>query len=96
MAISISLVNFTEQGIKGIKESPGRAKAFRDLAKKNGVNVRDIFWTVGRYDMVVISEGTDEAMTATLLSIARLGNVRTETLRGMDAETFQRVLEKVG
>ncbi len=96
MAISISLVNFTEQGIKGIKESPGRAKAFRELAKKNGVTVRDIFWTVGRYDMVVISEGTDEAMTATLLSIARLGNIRTETLRGMDAETFQRVLEKVG
>ncbi len=95
MAISISLVNFTEQGIKGIKESPGRAKAFRDLAKKNGVTVRDIFWTIGRYDMVVISEGTDEAMTATLLSIARLGNVRTETLRGMDAETFQRILDKV-
>ena len=95
MAISISLVNFTEQGIKGIKESPGRVKAFRDLAKKNGVTVRDIFWTVGRYDMVVISEGSDEAMTATLLSVARLGNVRTETLRGMDAETFQRVLEKV-
>jgi uncharacterized protein with GYD domain len=96
MAISISLVNFTEQGIKGIKESPARVKAFRDLAKKNGVTVRDVFWTAGRYDMVVISEGSDEAMTATLLSIARLGNVRTETLRGMDAETFQRVLEKVG
>ena len=96
MAINISLVNFTEQGIKQIKESPQRAKAFRDLCKKNGVTVRDMYWTVGRYDMVVITEGTDEAMTATLLAVSRLGNVRTETLRAMDQETFQRVLEKVG
>jgi len=95
MAINISLVNFTEQGIKGIKDSPQRAKAFRDLCKKNGVTVRDLYWTVGRYDMVVVTEGSDEAMTATLLSISRLGNVRTETLRGMDQEAFQRILEKV-
>jgi uncharacterized protein with GYD domain len=95
MAINISLVNFTDQGIKGVKDSPQRAKAFRDLCKKNGVTVRDIFWTAGRYDMVVITEGSDEALTATLLSVGRLGNVRSETLRGMDQETFQRILEKV-
>ena len=96
MAINISLVNFTDQGIKQIKDSPQRAKAFRDLCKKSGVTVKDIYWTAGRYDMVVIAEGSDEAMTAALLNVARLGNVRSETLRGMDQETFQRVLEKVG
>jgi uncharacterized protein with GYD domain len=95
MAINISLVNFTEQGIKNVNDSPKRAKAFRDLAKKNGVTVRDIFWCVGRYDMIVITEGSDEAMTASLLAIAKRGNVRTETLRAMDAETFERVLQKV-
>jgi uncharacterized protein with GYD domain len=95
MAINISLVNFTEQGIKGVKDSPKRAQAFRDMAKKQGVSVRDIYWTSGQYDMVVIAEGTDDALAAVLLSVGRLGNVRTQTLRAMDLEAFQRVLAKV-
>ena len=95
MAINISLINYTEQGIKSIKDSPKRAQAFRELAKKHGVNVRDIYWTTGQYDMVVITEGTDEALATVLLSVAKLGNVRSQTLRGLDQETFQRVLGKV-
>ena len=95
MAIDISLVNFTEQGIKSIKDSPKRAQGFRDLAKKHGVSVRDIYWTAGQYDMVVITEGTEEALATVLLSVAKLGNVRSQTLRAMDQETFQRVLGKV-
>ncbi len=95
MAINISLVNFTEQGIKSIKDSPKRAQGFRDLAKKHGVSVRDIYWTAGQYDMVVITEGTEEALATVLLSVAKLGNVRSQTLRAMDQETFQRVLGKV-
>jgi uncharacterized protein with GYD domain len=95
MAINISLVNYTEQGIKSIKDSPRRAQAFRELAKKHGVSVRDIYWTTGQYDMVVIAEGTDEALATVLLSVAKLGNVRSQTLRALDQETFQRVLGKV-
>ncbi len=95
MAINISLVNYTEQGIKSIKDSPKRAQGFRDLAKKHGVSVRDIYWTAGQYDMVVITEGTEEALATVLLSVAKLGNVRSQTLRAMDQETFQRVLGKV-
>ena len=95
MAINISLVNFTEQGIKSIKDSPKRVQGFRDLAKKHGVSVRDIYWTTGQYDMVVIAEGTDEALATVLLSVAKLGNVRSQTLRAMDQETFQRVLGKM-
>lgn len=95
MAINISLVNFTEQGIRSIKDSPKRGQAFRELAKKHGVSVRDIYWTTGQYDMVVVTEGTDEALATVLLSVAKLGNVRSQTLRAMDQETFQRVLSKV-
>jgi uncharacterized protein with GYD domain len=95
MAISISLVSFTEQGIRNVKESPQRAAAFRELAKRNGVTIRELFWCIGRYDLVTIVEGDEEAITATLLSIAKLGNVRTETLRALDLETFQRILQKV-
>jgi len=95
MAISITLANFTDQGIKNIKDSPQRAKAFRDMATKHGVTVRDLYWTMGQYDLVTITEGTDEALAALTLSVARLGNVRTQSLRAMDLETMQRVLEKV-
>lgn len=95
MAINVSLVNFTDQGIRNIKESPARVKAFRDLCKKHGVNVRDMYWTLGQYDMVVITEGPEEALSTVMLSVAKLGNVRTQSLRAMDAETWQRVLEKV-
>jgi uncharacterized protein with GYD domain len=95
MAINISLVNFTDQGIRNIKDSPKRVQAFRELAKKHGASVRELYWTTGHYDMVVITEGADEALSAVLLSVAKLGNVRTQTLRAMDFETFQRVLAKV-
>ncbi len=96
MAINVSLVNFTDQGIRNIKESPQRARAFRELCKQHSVQVREMLWTTGPYDIVVITEGTEEALTTVLLSVAKLGNVRTQSLRAMDQEAFQRVLEKVG
>lgn len=95
MAINVSLVSYTEQGIRNVKDSPQRAKAFREMAKKGGVTVREILWTVGQYDMVVITEGPEEALSAVLLSVAKLGNVRTQSMRAMDGETWQRVLDKV-
>src|SRR5262245_57263509 len=95
MAINVSLVNFTDQGIRNIQDSPQRARAFREVCKQNGVQVRELLWTTGAYDMVVITEGPEDALSAVLLSAAKLGNIRTQSLRGMDQEAFQRVLEKV-
>jgi uncharacterized protein with GYD domain len=95
MAINVSLVNYTDQGIRNIKDAPQRARAFRELCKQQGVHVRELLWTSGPYDMVVITEGPEDALAAVLLSVAKLGNVRTQSLRGMDLESFQRVLEKV-
>lgn len=95
MAINVSLVNFTDQGIRSIKDSPQRARAFREMCKQQGVQVREMLWTSGPYDMVVITEGAEDALSAVLLSTARLGNVRTQSLRAMDQEGFQRVLEKL-
>lgn len=95
MAINVSLVNFTEQGIRNVKDSPQRARAFRDLCKQQGVQVRELLYTTGAFDLVVITEGPEDALSAVLLSAAKLGNVRTQSMRAMDLETFQRVLEKV-
>ena len=69
-------------GSSQCEELSKRAEAFKEMAKKHGVTVRDIYWTQGRYDVVTITEAPDDmAATALSLSIAGLGNVRTETLR---------------
>ena len=95
MATFVSLVNFTDQGIRNVKDSPKRAEAIKATAKKLGVTVKEIYWTVGRYDVVVVMEGDDEAVTSTLLKIGSLGNVRSETLRAFSAADMGRILSNV-
>jgi len=95
MATFISLVNFTDQGIRSVKDSPKRAEAVKATAKKLGVTVKEVYWTVGRYDVVVVMEGDDEAVTSTLLKIGSLGNVRSETLRAFSAADMGRILANV-
>ena len=92
MATFISLVNFTEQGARNIKESPARAEAFTKMAESLGVKVKGIHWTIGAYDLVVAVEGSDEAVTAALLKVGAGGNVRTHTLRAYDAREFTKIL----
>ena len=60
MITYVALVNFTDQGIRTAKDTMKRADAFKDMAKKFGVTVREFFWTYGRYDMVAINEAPDE------------------------------------
>jgi len=96
MATFIVLGNFTEQGIRSIKESPKRSDAFKALAAKAGVKVKDIYWTLGHYDIVTIVEAPDTATATSLgLAIASLGNVRTETLTAFSAEEFGKILAKM-
>ncbi len=92
MATFISLANFTDQGIRDVKESPRRYEAFRVMAEKLGVTVKSVHYTVGRYDLVVILEGSEEAVTAALLKAGSLGNIRTETLRGFSVEEMRKVV----
>lgn len=95
MATFIALVNFTDQGIRNIKDSPDRYEAFRTMAEKLGVAVKGFHYTVGRYDLVVVMEGTDEAVTTALLKVGSLGNVRTETLRGFSLEEMKRIVGRM-
>ena len=96
MVTYIVLSKFTDQGIRNAKESPKRADAFKQLAKTVGVTVKEIFWTVGRYDIVTIVEAPDEPSAMTLnLSLAALGNVRTETLRGFSAAEMKTIVGKM-
>ena len=96
MALYIVLANFTEQGIRNVKDSPKRAEAFRDMAKKCGVTVKDTFWTLGQYDIVAILEAPDDvSITALGLSLGTLGNVRTQTLRAFSSADTKSVLGKM-
>jgi len=96
MATYIVLAHFSDQGICGVKDSPKRADAFKALAKKAGANVKELYWTLGSYDIVAIVEAPDvETITAIGLSIGKLGIVRTETLRAFSKAEMAAILNKV-
>jgi len=92
MATFISLLNFTDQGIRDIKDSPNRAEAFTGMASKLGLTVKSLHWTTGNYDLVVVTEGSDEAAMAALLSAGSLGNVRSQTLRAFSASEIKKII----
>jgi uncharacterized protein with GYD domain len=97
MATYVVLVNYTEQGIRNVKDTTKRADAVRDLAKKFGATVREFYWTMGKYDLVVIFDAPDDAvMTALSLTIAQAGNVRTQTMRAFLRDEVNGMLAKVG
>ena len=60
MAIYCVLGSFTEQGVRNAKDSPKRAEAFKEMARKCGVTVKDVYWAQGQYDVVTILEASDE------------------------------------
>jgi uncharacterized protein with GYD domain len=96
MATYIILANFTDQGIRNVKDTPKRADAFKDMAKNCGVTVKEMYWTLGAYDIVAIVESPDDmAVTALGLSTGSKGNVRTQTMRAFSAADMATVLGKV-
>ncbi|BCR03653.1 GYD domain-containing protein [Desulfuromonas versatilis] len=92
MATFITLINFTDQGIRNVKDSPARFEAFKAMAESLGLTVKSAYWTVGNYDIVIVVEGPEEAAVTALLKTGSLGNVRTQTLRGFSAEEMKRLL----
>jgi len=92
MATYISLVSWTEQGIRSVKESPARADAFKAMATRLGVTVKSMYYTLGKHDMVVTLEGSDEAVTAVLLKVSSMGNVKSQTMRAFTQEEAARII----
>jgi len=96
MATYIALVNFTDQGVRQIRHTTERAKALVNAASNLSVKIRDIYWTMGALDAVLIAETSeDENMMAFATSIASLGNIRTQTLRAFSAAEMNKILEKM-
>jgi uncharacterized protein with GYD domain len=96
MQTYILLVNFTDQGMRNIKDTIGRADAFKVMAAKSGAIIKVLCWTIGRYDVIAVFEAADdESATALAFSASSLGNVRSEILRAFSFEEMSRILAKM-
>ena len=97
MPTYVSLIHWTDQGIKDYKDSTSRAADFTKLAESAGGRIREILWTVGEYDLVtVVDFPDDETATATLLQVGALGNIRSNTLRAFNAEEMGAITARAG
>jgi uncharacterized protein with GYD domain len=96
MATYIVLVNFTDRGIRDIKHSPERAKVMTTAADRLGIKVKDIHWTLGAHDAVVIVDApNDEAIMALAMGTGSLGNIRTQTLRAFSTIEMNNIIAKM-
>ena len=96
MPMFICTLNWTEQGIRSVKESPKRAQAARDLAKKLGVEIKEVYLTSGDDDLLIILDtpnGDNVAKFA--LALGALGNVRTRTARAWPQSEFQKLISEL-
>jgi uncharacterized protein with GYD domain len=96
MTTYVTLYNFTEQGARSIKDTVKRAEAAKKAAAAVGAKIKEVLWLQGQYDIIVISESSDEIASGALaLNTLKLGNVRGQTLRAFTAAEMEKILEKV-
>ncbi len=96
MAIYVVLANFTDQGIRGVKETTRRAQGFRDAASGMGIKVKDIYWTLGSYDVVLTLEAPkDEDVAALMMKVGSLGNLKSQTLRAFSESEVGSLLARI-
>ena len=98
MPVYVTLLNWTDQGIRNVREAVQRVDSGAQVAEqKYGVRLREVFWTVGPYDYVLLWEAPDEqSMSAFMLELGSLGNVRSTTLRAYDRDEMGGILERLG
>src|SRR5438034_1558533 len=96
MAMYVSLIQFTDQGVRNIKDTVKRGDAAIAEAEKMGMKIIEEFWTMGAYDVVVMFDApNDETMSAFLLKIGSMGNVKSHTSRAFRKEEMEGILAKI-
>jgi uncharacterized protein with GYD domain len=97
MPTYVVLMNWTDQGIRTVKETVQRRDQADALAERHGARIEQVYWTVGSYDLVCILEAPDdESATAMLLELGSAGNLRTTTLRAYDHDQMQGIIQRLG
>jgi uncharacterized protein with GYD domain len=93
MATFILLADYTDQGIRTIKDSPKRLDAARNMASRMDVRIKDYYLCMGTHDIVIVAESTsDEAMARFALSVGAVGAVRTTTLKAFDEQQYRKII----
>ena len=96
MASYVCLIQFSDQGIRNIQDTVKRGDAAMAAAQKMGMKIVEEYWTMGTYDGVVIIEAPDdETMSAFMLKVASLGNVKGQTLRAFRRNEMEGILAKI-
>ena len=97
MATFIALIDYTDQGIGKIKDTTKRSAEFKASVEGLGARVKDIYWTMGAHDGVLVFEAPDdETASAVLLSLAQRGMVRSQVLRAFERPEMETILSKMG
>ena len=96
MATYIGLINYTDQGIRNVKDSPDRAEAARKAIRDMGGDMTALYLTMGTYDLVAIIEAPSDAVVAKfVLALGSAGNVRTTTLKAFNEAEFRSIVESL-
>ncbi|TVQ04271.1 MAG: GYD domain-containing protein [Planctomycetaceae bacterium] len=96
MATFLTTIKFSQQGIKDIDHTTKRASIFKAEAKKLGAKVKEIYWTLGDHDGLLILEAADdETAAAAILHLRAMGNVHTTTCRAFTAAEMEKIVGKV-
>jgi uncharacterized protein with GYD domain len=92
----MTLIRYTQQGIESIKDSPARLDTAKDLFKSLGAEIKSFFLTMGKYDVMVISEAPDDETTTKLaMTIGSTGAIRTETFRIFTEDEYRKLISEL-
>jgi uncharacterized protein with GYD domain len=93
MPVYVTLLTWTDQGIRNYRETVQRANTFRSMVEEAGGQVRELLWTMGEYDLVTVLEAPDDATaTGLMLQVSSLGNVRTKSMLGFNADEMTDII----
>lgn len=96
MPTFVCALGWTEQGIRNIKEWPKRSQSARELAKKAGVEIKQVLLTSGQDDLLVILEApNDDNVAKFALAVSSLGNVRTRTARAWTEQELEKLVSEL-
>ena len=97
MPTYVTLMNWTDQGIRTVRDTVDRSEQADALAEKHGARIEQVYWTMGHYDAVEILEAPDdETASAFILDLTSAGNLRTATLRAYDHDQMQAIIQRLG
>jgi uncharacterized protein with GYD domain len=96
MPVYVTLITWTDQGIRNYRETVQRANSFRSMVEQAGGQVRELLWTMGEYDLVSVLEAPDNATaTGIMLQVSSLGNVRTKSMLGFNADEMTDIIGRM-